>query len=57
MTDGTTTVDYEYNADGIRTRKTVITTSNHSHIFQTRVVAPTCTENGYTLHECSCGYS
>ena len=57
MTDGTVTVDYEYNADGIRTRKTVSTASDHSHIFQARVVAPTCTENGYTLHECSCGYS
>ena len=57
MTDGTVTLNYEYNADGIRTRKTVSTASDHSHIFQTRVVAPTCTENGYTLHECSCGYS
>lgn len=27
----------------------------HTHSYSATTVAPTCTENGYTLHECSCG--
>jgi len=27
----------------------------HEHSFKETVVAPTCTEKGYTLHECGCG--
>ena len=31
---------------------------NHEHSYDTvTVVAPTCTENGYTHHECECGHS
>ena len=56
ITDGNTTVDYVYNADGLRTQKTVTTPNSHTHVFQNTVVAPTCTENGYTLHSCVCGY-
>ncbi len=29
----------------------------HTHNYKTTVVKPTCTENGYTLHKCSCGDS
>lgn len=29
----------------------------HEHSYQTSIVAPTCTEKGYTLHVCACGDS
>ncbi len=29
----------------------------HTHKYEDRVVPPTCTEDGYTEHECSCGDS
>ena len=32
-----------------------IPASNHEHNFITTVIEPTCTEQGYTLYECSCG--
>ena len=53
------TVSYTYNADGIRTGKTVTTKNyvSHVHNYTSTVVAPTCEEAGYTLHECSCGDS
>lgn len=28
---------------------------NHEHVYTDEVVAPTCTEDGYTLHICVCG--
>ena len=28
----------------------------HSHFFINTVISPTCTEKGYTLHKCACGY-
>ncbi|MBQ7961765.1 MAG: leucine-rich repeat domain-containing protein [Clostridia bacterium] len=28
-----------------------------NHVFQTSVVAPTCSKEGYTLHKCICNYS
>ena len=31
--------------------------TTHKHSYTTKVVAPTCTDQGYTLHTCSCGYS
>ena len=31
--------------------------SGHTHDFTKTVVAPTCSEEGYTLKECECGYS
>lgn len=30
--------------------------NNHVHSFTDTVVPPTCTEKGYTLHRCACGY-
>lgn len=31
---------------------------SHEHTYETEVVAPTCTEQGYTLHTCTgCGDS
>ena len=29
----------------------------HEHSYTDKVIAPTCTEKGYTLHECDCGES
>ncbi len=29
----------------------------HKHKYTDKVVAPTCTEKGYTLHTCTCGHS
>ena len=29
----------------------------HTHKYASTVIAPTCTEAGYTVHECSCGQS
>ncbi len=31
--------------------------TGHKHSYKTTVVKPTCTEDGYTLHTCSCGDS
>ena len=28
----------------------------HTHVFTDTVVPPTCTEKGYTIHKCDCGY-
>ena len=52
-------VDYEYNADGLRIKKTVTTNiyNEHEHTYTATVVAATCTEGGYTLHTCECGDS
>ncbi len=33
------------------------TEPSHRHSYTARVVAPTCTEQGYTLHKCACGAS
>ena len=30
---------------------------NHEHSYTTKVVAPTCTEGGYTEYTCACGHS
>lgn len=30
-------------------------TENHEHSYTEEIIAPTCTEQGYTLHTCSCG--
>ena len=30
---------------------------NHLHNYTKTIVEPTCTDNGYTLLKCSCGYS
>ena len=30
---------------------------NHKHAYETHVVAPTCTEGGYTEEICGCGKS
>lgn len=51
------TIDFTYNSDGIRTGKSVTTTNYHIHEYTELVVAPTCTDVGYTLHTCECGYS
>lgn len=32
-------------------------TAAHTHSYTEKVIAPTCTADGYTLHECSCGKS
>ena len=50
------TITYTYDADGLRTSKTVVTGA-HTHNYTSTVVAPTCTAQGYTSHECCCGSS
>lgn len=32
-------------------------TAAHTHSYTEKVIEPTCTADGYTLHECSCGKS
>ena len=27
----------------------------HEHAYETTVIAPTCAQEGYTLHKCECG--
>jgi len=34
-----------------------LTACGHGHVYTETVVEPTCTEKGYTLHECECGKS
>ena len=29
--------------------------SDHQHVYTDKVIAPTCTEDGYTIHRCTCG--
>lgn len=36
---------------------TADSTAAHTHSYTEKVIAPTCTADGYTLHECSCGKS
>ena len=31
--------------------------SNHAHHYTEQIIAPTCDQQGYTLHECECGHS
>ena len=55
-----TTIDYAYDLNGYRTEKTVVTRTYETvtvHNYVTTVVAATCTEGGYTLHQCACGES
>ncbi len=33
----------------------IIPTLDHVHFYQTSIVDPTCTKEGYTLHKCYCG--
>ncbi len=39
------------------TRTEEIPVLTHTHSYTARVTAPTCTEQGYTTHTCSCGNS
>ncbi len=53
-------LEFAYDADGLRIEKHVTKTvyeMTADHTYTDTVVAPTCTEAGYTLHECECGYS
>lgn len=55
-----TGLSFAYDANGLRTEKKIVTKTYDVvlvHDYVTTVVAPTCTEQGYTLHECECGYS
>ncbi len=56
--DTDTAVTYTYDANGLRTSKRVEIKTYETvmtHNYTSTVVAPTCTENGYTLYECACG--
>ena len=53
-------LSFAYDASGLRTEKTVVTKTYetvHTHAYTATVIEPTCTEGGYTLHECDCGDS
>jgi RHS repeat-associated protein len=53
-------LDFSYDANGLRTSKQVEVKTYEfvpTHNYVETVVAPTCTEKGYTLHECACGDS
>ena len=53
-------LSFAYDASGLRTEKTVVTKTYemvHTHDYTATVIEPTCTEGGYTLHECDCGDS
>ena len=55
-----TGLSFAYDASGLRTEKTVVTKTYetvHTHDYTATVIEPTCTEGGYTLHECDCGDS
>ena len=55
-----TAITYEYDVNGLRIGKTV-TTDTYENVFVHKYIAtvvnPTCTEAGYTLHQCACGDS
>lgn len=38
-----------------KTNKVTIPPLSHEHNYTTTVIAPTCTEQGYTIKECECG--
>ena len=44
-----------YNTENTDTPAEPTTPETHIHNFTDKVIAPTCTAGGYTLHECSCG--
>ena len=53
-------LEFSYDADGLRIEKRVTKTvyeMTAEHTYTDTVIAPTCTEAGYTLHECECGDS
>ena len=54
---GESNIGYTYDLDGIRTGKTVTEKVYHTHSYTESIVEPTCTEEGYTLHQCACGDS
>ena len=58
--DGTKTANCENN--GCNKTDTIVDIgsklpTNHTHSYADIVTAPTCTEQGYTTHSCSCGHS
>ena len=49
-------MSYGYDLDGIRTEKTSVVKTYHTHVYTiTETVAPTCGADGYTLETCTCG--
>lgn len=44
-------------ADEPTSKPVEVSKPNHTHSYTSKVVAPTCTDNGYTLYTCSCGKS
>ena len=53
-------LEFSYDADGLRIEKRVTKTvyeMTAEHTYTDTVIAPTCTEAGYTVHTCECGDS
>ena len=46
-----------YSASNQSATSSIICTPTHTHSYTSVVTAPTCTEQGYTTHTCSCGSS
>ena len=56
--DTETIITYSYDADGMRTSKTVtVNVYAHTHSYTSKSVPATCTVNGYILYTCVCGDS
>lgn len=64
--DGVVTVEPTEDAEGVKTytctvcgetRTETVPALDHEHGYVSTVIAPTCTEQGYTEHICSCGDS
>lgn len=45
------------NAGNTSETYTITLSANHVHQYSSKIVSPTCTSGGYTLHTCSCGDS
>ena len=57
--DSEVIITYGYDANGMRTSKTVTVNvyEPHTHSYTSTVVPPTCTEAGHILYTCDCGDS
>ena len=37
-------------------RREVVSSELHEHVYKTKIVKATCVAKGYTIHQCDCGY-
>ena len=48
--------DLDHSIERIIRARTGESNGIHEHFFKTKIVKPTCREQGYTVHACDCGY-